>query len=131
MWSIAIFGVSLFGLSALFAFKVLEMTRDTQTPLHHLRRASDPLIKNGWEKCVGTCRKYSVTASRLSAVWIKTTIHNAHLSFDRSLHALVLRLNRYLRGRRTQVRQGTTDVSVHLKSVLEKTEGDSSRPDSF
>ena len=131
MFSATIFGISLLGLVTLFALKSLELTRNVQTPLSYIRRAFDPLVYNGWITCKQTLRYLSVTIISLSVIWLKTTLRNTHHFFDVLVHSLAIRLNRYLRGRRTQVRQGTADVSVHLKNVLEKTEGDSSRPNSL
>ncbi len=131
MWSVTLFGFSLIGLLTLFGLKVFELTRNANTPLRHLRAKGDPMVQDLFTRGTATCKDCATTAVHVSTVWTKTTVHNAHLFFDALMHAFALRLNRYLRGRRTQVRKGTVDVSVHLKSVLEKTEGDSSRPGSL
>lgn len=128
MFSATVFGISLLGLVTLFTLKIIELTQNVRTPLSYLRSMCDSLVYNGWITGKRTVRHLSVMIIRLSAIWFKTTLHNAHIFFDALMHAFALRLNRYLRGRRTQVRQGTVDVSVHLKNVLEKTEGDASRP---
>lgn len=131
MFSATVFGISLLGLVTIFALKIIELTRGVRTPLSYVRSACDPLVYNGWITCKQTLRHLLVTITHLSVIWSKNALHNTHLFFDALMHSLAIRLNRYLRGRRTQVRQGEGDVSAHLKTVLEKTKEDSVPPHSL
>lgn len=127
MLSTALFGLSLLGLVALFGCKVLELTRDVRTPLAHVRRIGDPLVNDGWFRCAALCRNLSLTALQASANWLKTAARKARSSFDVTLHALTARLNRYLRGRRIEMRING-EPSVRLKTVLQKTEESTTLP---
>ena len=121
IWSTAVFGASLLGLITLFGLKSLELTRDTKTPLHHIRRIGDPILTEGWAHYRARGRKLAFTGLRIGIIWLRTAIHKTIATFDSIVHALASHLNRYLRTRRLHIRHGS-GVSTHLKTVLEKTE---------
>lgn len=121
MLSGAIFGVSLLGLIALFGCKLLELTRNAKTPLTNIRRVGDPLVSSGWLRCTVLCRTLSFTALQTSTKWLAAAARKTRTSFDAALHALTARLNRYLRGRRTEMRVNG-EPSARLKTVLQKEE---------
>lgn len=120
MLSTFIFAIALLGLVVLFGLKSFELARNVRTPLHHIRRVGDPLVQSSWTTCSRSCRTFSLHAAHTSTVWTTTTLHKTHLFFDGLMHRIAARLNRYLRGRRFEVRHNGT-VSSHLKTVLEKT----------
>lgn len=129
MLSAAIFGVSLLGLIALFGCKALELSGNVRTPLTRIRRVGDPLVSSGLLRCTVLCRTLSFAALQTSANWLQTTVRKTRISVDVALHALTARLNRYLRGRRVEMRVNG-EPSARLKTVLEKT-NDTTPPASF
>lgn len=130
LWSTAVFGISLLGLISLFGLKSLELTKDTKTPLHHIRRVGDPILTEGWAYYRARGRKLAFTSLRIGIIWLRTAIHKTVATFDASVHALASQLNRYLRTRRLHIRNGG-GVSTHLKTVLEKTEQKAEEADSL
>lgn len=121
MFSTVVLGLSLLGLVALFGCKTLELTRDAKTPLAGIRRVGDPMVSNGLLRCTVLCRTISCAALHTSASWLQTTARKTRVSFDVALHALTARLNRYLRGRRAEMRVNG-EPSARLKTVLQKEE---------
>ncbi len=121
MWPTIVFGVSLVGLVLLFGFKTLELSRNTRTPLHRVRQVGDPILTEGWAYYSARFRKATFTGLRVCTLWLKSAIHKTETTFDITVHAIAARLNRYLRTRRLHIRHGS-EVSAHLKTVLEKTE---------
>jgi hypothetical protein len=116
----AVFTLSLLGLILLFGLKVLELSWNARTPLHQVRRIGDPLVCNSWAICSRVCKMFALHATHTSTVWTATTLRKTHLFFDELMHKVATRLNRYLRGRRMEIR-GSGTVSPKLKTVLEKT----------
>lgn len=129
MLSTAVFAIALLGLIVLFGLKAFELARNVKTPLHHIRRVGDPLVESSFASCNRACRSFFLSTVQMCTAWTKTNLHKTHLWFDERMHALAARLNRYLRGRRVQTRQNG-NVSLHLKTVLEKTE-DATRSNSL
>ncbi len=130
MWfSTTVLVVSLIGLIALFCLKSLELLRGMNTPLRKIREAGDPLIRKGWIYSSTKLRLFAFTGLRVGILSLRTAIHTAEARFDASMHALAARLNKYLRTRRLHIRHGS-EVSTHLKSVLEKTERKAEESDS-
>jgi len=122
MWfSTIVLVVSLLGLAGLFCLKSLELTRDVSTPLRKISAVGDPLLRRGWSYGSAKLRLFAFTSLRVGIISIRTAIHTAEARFDASMHALAARLNKYLRTRRLHIRHGS-EVSTHLKAVLEKTE---------
>jgi len=121
MISLALFGISLVLLIALFGCKTLELRQNVWTPLKSIRRFGDPLVEESFAKVSRASRTYSTTTTRATLKWCKALLRSIHRSFDRSLHVFALELNRYLRGRGAK-RGEESDISAHLKTVLEKTE---------
>ena len=121
MWfSTTILGISLAGLVVLFGVKAFELKRNARTPLSRIREAGDPVLTRGWAHARAKSRTLAFTGLRVGILGLRTALHKAETKFDTSIHAIALRLNRYLRTRRLHMRHGS-EVSTHLKSVLEKT----------
>ncbi len=122
MWfSTTILVISLVGLVALFGMKALELSRGVNTPLRKIRETGDPLLLRGWSYSSAKLRLFAFTGLRVGIISLRTAIHTAEARFDASMHAIAARLNKYLRTRRLHIRHGS-EVSTHLKTVLEKTE---------
>lgn len=130
MWPTAVFGVSFLGLVLLFSLKALELHLNKRTPLHHVRRIGDPILIAGWTYYSTRFRKAAFTGLRVCILWLRSAIHKTETTFDSTVHAIAGHLNRYLRTRRLHIRHGS-EVSAHLKTVLEKTEEDTERPHSL
>ena len=130
MFPTVVFGVSLFGLVALFFCKSLELSRNIATPLQSIRRAVDPILTDGWAYYSVLCRKMIRFAIHTTTAWINMGIRKIAVVFDTTVHTVATKLNRYLRTRRLHIRHGS-EVSAHLRTVLEKTKQDTERPDSL
>ncbi len=121
MLSLSVFGVSLFGLVALFVCKILELSRNVRTPLSALRRVGDPILIEGWLYYSNRFRKFTFVIVRAFVLWLSAVIRKTEAFFDSMMHTIAVRLNRYLRAKRQSLRTGK-EVSAHLKTVLERTE---------
>lgn len=128
MLSTAVFGISLLGLVLLFGFKAFELSRNARTPLHHIRRVGDPLLTERWVYYRTRFRTAAFIGLRVCMLWLRSAIHRTETTFDITVHAITARLNRYLRTRRLHIRHGS-EVSAHLKEVLEKTEKETIKSD--
>lgn len=124
---ITVFLVSLLGLAALFVCKTLELGRNIRTPLTALRRVGDPMLTEGWTQFSTRFKTAARAGLHASILWVGTAARKAEIAFDVTVHAIAARLNRYLRTRRFRMRHGS-EVSAHLKTVLEKTEKDTRPP---
>lgn len=125
----AVFGVSLFGLVVLFWCKTLEVGRGARTPLTVLRRVGDPILTETWVYYRARFRKLAFASLRVFLLWISAVIHKIEAMFYVVVHSIATHLNWYLRTRRHHMRRGG-EVSAHLKTVLEKTKGNTDRSDS-
>ena len=121
MLSVAVFWVSLAGLVTLFGCKAFELAKNVRTPLERIRRIGDPLVRDSWARSVAACRRLSCVAVQASESWCVIAAQRTRVSLDRALHALAARLNRYLRGRRVEMRVNG-EPSARLKTVLQKEE---------
>lgn len=130
MLSTVVFSASLFGLSALFCFKALEISRHTKTPLTTLRRVADPILTEGLAYCTNHFRAAMSAGLHVSVLWLGTSIRKIEVAFYVAVHGITARLNRYLRMRRLHIRHGS-EVSTHLKTVLEKADKSKGQPDSL
>lgn len=116
-----VFGLSLIGLVVLFACKSLELSRNAKTPLESIRRIGDPVLVNSWAYVSIRCRRLMFMTLHLSILGLRSAIQKTEATFDATVHVIATRLNRYLRTRRLHRHHGS-EVSTHLKTVLEKTE---------
>lgn len=115
-----VFGVALLGLVALFWCKILEL-QGKVTLLQSIRRVGDPLLVESWTYYSVRCKQVAFRGLHVSLLGVSSGLQKTEAAFDATVHALATRLNRYLRMRRLH-RQHGSEVSTHLKTVLEKTE---------
>ena len=121
MWSTIIFAIALFGLVLLFGLKAFELAKGVHTPLIHVRKVGDPIIIHGWTKSRHHSRKIAFSVLHACVLWARSAIQQTESFFHNGLHTIAARLNRYLRAKRVNIGR-ESEVSAHLKTVLEKEE---------